>query len=64
MNNILCTVQDDVGPLHVASLAGHTEVVDMLLEKGADPNLATMVQELVCSFCIFCEPLVPILVLI
>ena len=44
-----CT-QNGASPLYVASQEGHTEVVDMLLSSGADPNLATKVcTALVCS---------------
>lgn len=46
---IYTTIQGGLGPLYVASLEGHTEVVDMLLESGADPNVACMVWGLVCS---------------
>ena len=35
--------QGGVSPLHTASEEGHTEIVDTLLRRGADPNLATMV---------------------
>ena len=33
--------QDGVSPLYVASLKGHTEVVDLLVQAGADIHLAT-----------------------
>ena len=35
--------QGGVSPLHTASEEGHTEIVDTLLRRGADPNLTTMV---------------------
>jgi len=37
------TIQDGLRPLYVASVGGYTEVVDVLLKAGADPNLATTV---------------------
>ena len=43
-------IQNGVSVLYSASERGHTEVVDALLKSGADPNLATMVWGLVCSF--------------
>ena len=43
-------IQNDVSVLYSASERGHTELVDALLKSGADPNLATMVWGLVCSF--------------
>ena len=33
--------QDGVSPVYVASQNGHTEVVDLLVQEGADINLAT-----------------------
>lgn len=42
----LFTFQNDISPLYVSSYEGHTEVIDILLENGANPNLATMVREL------------------
>lgn len=33
--------QDNVSPLHVASQEGHNDVVQTLLEAGADVNTAT-----------------------
>ena len=47
---ISSTVQIGATPLYAASQEGHTEVVDTLLKSGADPNLATTVWGLVCSF--------------
>ena len=35
------TVQDGVSPLNIASQEGHTAVVDILLEAGADVYQAT-----------------------
>ena len=34
-------VQDGASPVHAASLKGHTEVVELLVQAGADINLAT-----------------------
>ena len=47
---ISSTVQDGATPLYSASQGGHSEVVDILLKNGADPNLASTVWGLVCSF--------------
>ena len=44
------TTQDGLSPLYVASQEGHTDIVDILLKHGADPNLACTVWGLVCSF--------------
>ena len=33
--------QDGCSPLFVASLKGHTDVVDLLVKEGADVNLTT-----------------------
>ena len=46
----LSTVQNGISPLYAASKEGHTDVVDILLKSGANPNLPTLVQEVVCSF--------------
>ena len=46
-----CT-QNGASPLYAASQEGHTEVVDTLLENGADPNLATTVCTLL--WCVHC----------
>ena len=35
------TVQDGLSPLYVASQEGHSDVVDILLEAGADVHQAT-----------------------
>ena len=35
------TAQDGISPLYVASQFGHTEVVDVLLNAGADVHQAT-----------------------
>ena len=40
---VLFTVQNGTSPLYTASQEGHTEVVEMLLTTGADPNLARTV---------------------
>ena len=34
-------IQDGLSPLYVASHEGHTDVVDILLRKGADVNQTT-----------------------
>ena len=34
-------VQDGYSPVYVASLSGHTEVVDLLVQAGADIHLAS-----------------------
>ena len=47
---VLRTVQGGLSPLYVASEFGNTEVVDALLKSGANPNLATTVWGLVCSY--------------
>ena len=36
-----CQTQNGLSPVYVASLKGHTEVVDLLVQAGADINLAT-----------------------
>ena len=36
-----CQKQNGVSPVHLASQNGHTEVVDLLVQVGADINLAT-----------------------
>lgn len=41
-------MQNGNSPLYIACALGHTEVVDVLLNNGADPKLATMVWRLVC----------------
>ena len=40
--------QKGISPLYSASAIGHTEIVDILLKHGADPNLPTTVRGLVC----------------
>ena len=35
------SIQDGVSPVYVASKHGHTEVVDLLVQAGADIHLAT-----------------------
>jgi len=40
---ILFTVQNGTSPLYMASQKGHSEVVEVLLKSGADPNLAKTV---------------------
>ena len=37
-------MQDGFSPVYVASQKGHTEVVDLLIQAGADINLATTDQ--------------------
>jgi ankyrin repeat protein len=34
----LATVMDTTGPLHEAARLGHVQIVEMLLEAGADPR--------------------------
>ena len=41
------TVQNGLSPLYAASAMGHSQIVDILLLKGADPNLTTKVCVLV-----------------
>ena len=41
------TVQDGKSSLYIASQEGHTEIVELLLKKGADPNLTRKVCGLV-----------------
>ena len=36
-----CQTQNGVSPVYVASQNGHTEVVDLLVQAGADINLST-----------------------
>ena len=36
-----CQIQNGVSPVYAASLQGHTEIVDLLVQAGADINLAT-----------------------
>ena len=36
-----CQTQDGASPVYVASQEGHTEVVDLLVQAGADIHLAT-----------------------
>ena len=43
--HVLSCPQDGLSPLYVASQEDHTEVVDCLLENGADPNVASMVWQ-------------------
>ena len=38
--HVLSCPQDGLSPLYVASQEDHTDVVDCLLENGADPNVA------------------------
>ena len=54
---LLCTIvivsfiaQDGITSLDIASERGHTEVVDVLLKHGADPNLACRVCRVVTLF--------------
>ena len=37
----MLSVQDGVSPVYVASQYGHTDVVDLLVQAGADIHLAT-----------------------
>ena len=36
-----CQTQDGISPMYAASKNGHTEVVDLLVQAGADIHLAT-----------------------
>ena len=47
-HNLLYTVQDNVTPLHYASLQGHCSIVEYLITSGADINAVNHVS------CIFC----------
>ena len=38
---IFCQTQDGISPVYVASQNGHAEVVDLLVQAGADIHLAT-----------------------
>ena len=38
------TVQNGLSPLYAASAMGHSQIVDILLLKGAEPNLTTKVR--------------------
>ena len=44
MHHLFIVVQDGTTPLFMASQNGHTNVVDVLLRHGADPNLADHVS--------------------
>ena len=44
MHHLFIVFQDGGTPLYMASQNGHTNVVDVLLRHGADPNLATHVS--------------------
>ena len=48
-NILSSTAQDGVSPLFIASQNGHTQIVELLLRKGADPNLTRTVCGLVWS---------------
>ena len=41
LTTFCCQTQDGVSPVNVASWNGHTEVVDLLIQEGADIHLAT-----------------------
>ena len=49
-STVASTVQDGCSPLYAASLEGHSQTVDILLLKGADPNLTNKVCGLVWPF--------------
>ena len=38
-----CLLQEGISPLHVASQQGHTGIVQVLLDHGAQPNILTKV---------------------
>ena len=42
-STVSSVAQDGLSALYYASREGHNEVVDTLLKRGADPNLATKV---------------------
>ena len=44
MHDLFIVFQNGATPLYMASQNGHTNVVDVLLRQGADPNLATHVS--------------------
>ena len=46
---LLFALQNGCTPLYVASQEGHTEIVDILLKSGADPNLACTVRVQACD---------------
>ena len=48
INNIIFHIQKGCSALYVASQNGHTDVVDILLKKGADVNQTTTNDE-VCA---------------
>ena len=39
-----CQTQDGISPVYVARQNGHTEVVDLLVQAGADIHLATIAK--------------------
>jgi ankyrin repeat protein len=43
--------QDGVTPLIVAAINGHTEIVALLLEKGADKNAKSKASHCRCRLC-------------
>lgn len=43
---VLFHPQNGYSPLYMGSRHGQTEVVDILLKSGADPNLATNVMDI------------------
>ena len=45
--------QNGQGPLFSASQEGHTEVVDILLKHGADPNITSTVWEQMCVYHVY-----------
>ena len=49
--SFLTSVQDGFSPVFVASQNGHTEVVDLLVQAGADIHLATTEVHLVHTQC-------------
>ena len=48
-NILSSTAQNGTSPLYIASQNGHTQIVELLLRKGADPNLTYTVCGLVWS---------------
>ena len=50
-----CQTQDGYSPVYVASQEGHTEVVDLLVQAGADINLATTDEVHVSTHTVSCS---------
>ena len=48
--SLLLSPQDGDTPLYIASLFGHTDVVRLLLENNADPNISDNVSYSIIPF--------------